>query len=117
MSGRSRSNSEKLRGYQEANADLRAENERINQQLANITQQLTIVIGQKSAVMQENDLLRNTITEMQIGIETEREHMRREFANELHRARMSSQRFGSNRRKTGGACKKCGCGSTRKKKK
>ena len=47
MSGRSRSNSEKLRGYQEANADLRAENERINQQLANITQQLTIVIGLK----------------------------------------------------------------------
>jgi hypothetical protein len=116
MSGRSRSNSEVLRGYQEANADLRAENERINQQLANITQQLTIVIGQKSAVMQENDLLRNTITEMQIGIETEREHMRREFANKLHLARMSSQRFGSNRRKTGG-CKKCGCGSTRKKKK
>lgn len=117
MSGRSRSNSEVLRGYQEANADLRAENERINQQLANITQQLTIVIGQKSAVMQENDLLRNTITEMQIGIETERERMRREFANELHRVKMSSQRFGSNRRKTGGACKKCGYRSTRKKKK
>lgn len=116
MSGRSRSNSEKLRGYQEANADLRAENERINQQLANITQQLTIVLGQKSAVMQENDVLKNIITEMQIGIETERERMHQEFANELHRTRMSSQRFGSNRRMTGG-CKKCGCRSTRKKKK
>ena len=114
MSGRS--NSEKLRGYQEANADLRAENERINQQLANITQQLTIVLGQKSAVMQENDILKNIITEMQIGIETERQRMHQEFANELHRARMSSRRFGSNRRMTGG-CKKCGCRSTRKKKK
>ena len=107
-----RSNSEQVRGYKEAVVDLRHDNDRLNQQLANISQQLVRTQGQKNTLMQQNEMLKSIISEMQAGLAVERDHMMRDAASAVRRVSMRSRPFGS-RRMTGG-CKTCGCEEIRK---
>ena len=116
-----RTNSEELRGYKEAVDDLRNNNDRLNQQLANIThdndrlnqqlakitQQLVRTQEHKNTLMQQNEMLKSIISEMQAGLAVERDHMMRDAASAVRRGSMRSRPFGS-RRMTGG-CKTCGC--------
>ena len=102
-----RTNSEELRGYKEAVDDLRNDNDRLNQQLANITQQLVSSQEHKNTLMQQNEMLRSIISEMQAGLAVERDHMMRDAASAVRRGSMRSRPFGS-RRMTGG-CNICGC--------
>ena len=102
-----RTNSEELRGYKEAVVDLRHDNDRLNQQLAKITQQLVRTQEHKNALMQQNEMLRSIISEMQAGLAVERDHMMRDAASAVRRGSMRSRPFGS-RRMTGG-CDFCGC--------
>ena len=101
-----RTNSEELRGYKDAVIDLRNDNDRLNQQLAHITQQLVRTQGHKNTLMQENEMLKNIISEMQAGLAGERDHMMRDAASVVRRGSMRSKPFGS--RMTGG-CETCGC--------
>ena len=123
-----RTNSQELRGYKDAVIDLRNDNDRLNQQLAHITQQLVRTQGHKNTLMQENEMLKNIISEMQAGLAVERDHIMRDAASVVRRGSMRSNPFGSRRmsggcdscgcrNKTGG-CKTCGCGKkkTRKRK-
>ena len=104
-----RSNSEQVRGYKEAVEDLRNDNERLNQQLANISQQLVRTQGHKNTLMQENEMLKSIISEMQAGLAVERDHMMRDAASVVRRGSMRSRPFGS--RRMSGGCKTCGCGN------
>ena len=104
-----RTNSQELRGYKDAVVDLRHDNDRLNQQLAHITQQLVRTQGHKNTLMQENEMLKSIITEMQAGLAVERDHIMRDAASVVRRGSMHSRHFGS-RRMTGG-CDTCGCGS------
>ena len=102
-----RTNSQELRGYKDAVIDLRNDNDRLNEQLAHITQQLVRTQGHKNTLMQENEMLKSIISEMQAGLAGERDHMMRDAASVVRRASMRSRPFES-RRMTGG-CKNCGC--------
>ena len=106
-----RTNSQELRGYKDAVIDLRNDNDRLNQQLANITQQLVRTQGHKNTLMQENEMLKSIISEMQAGLAVERDHMMRDAASVVRRGSMRSKPFGS--RMTGG-CSICGCGKKKK---
>lgn len=107
-----RTNSEELRGYKEAVEDLRNDNDRLNQQLANITQQLVSSQEHKNTLMQQNEMLKSIISEMQAGLAVERDHMMRDAASAVRRVSMRSRPFGS-RRMTGG-CKTCRCEDKKK---
>ena len=107
-----RTNSEELRGYKEAVVDLRHDNDRLNQQLANISQQLVRTQGQKNTLMQENEMLKSIISEMQAGLALHRDHIMMDAASAVRRGSMRSRPFGS-RRMTGG-CKTCRCEDKKK---
>ena len=80
-----RTNSEEVRGYKEAVDDLRNDNDRLNQQLAKISEQLVRTQQHKNTLMQfENEMLKSIISEMQI-LSVERDHMMRDAASAVRK--------------------------------
>jgi len=81
--------------YQQANYDLRLENERLNNQIGNLMNKINNMQNNQTGLLQQNELLKNVISEMQSGIEHQRQLMARDASALARRTSMRSGRFHS----------------------